>query len=115
MSRHLDNATTRLPDDPSPEEAPDAGGGGVRGGAVWKKGARIPLRPFVRESSRAEERGGTSPMSRLQSSLGMETQSLGATQRQRFRLRGGVEQGRTHGMNGTSRSPRLKAAECVKR
>ena len=46
--------------------------------------------------------------------VGGETRRLGATQKQRFLLRGGVEQSRTHGMDGTSRHPRLKAAESAK-
>ena len=37
-ARRPDNATTRLPDDPSPEEAPGTGGGEVRGGGEMEDG-----------------------------------------------------------------------------
>ena len=52
----FDAATTRLPDNPPPEEAHDAGGGVMRGGATLNEVAPTILWPSVRGSSMSSRR-----------------------------------------------------------
>ena len=97
------------------ESAREGVAGGSARASVQQQEGRV--RGKARRARRSRPTGFASFVASCETPMwrvGGETRSLCVTQRQRFRLRKRVGQGRTHDMDGTTGHPRLKAAESAK-
>ena len=97
------------------ESAREGAAGGSARASVQQQEGRV--RGKARRARRSRPTGFASFVASCETPMwrvGGETRRLGVTQRQRFRLRKRVGQGRAHGMDGTTGHPRLKAAESAK-